>query len=358
MTIIPPNPCLEASLELNKLGIKTIPIRNKIPTIKGWNQYSDQSKRGLKKMFEKPDVDMAIRTDNLTVVDCDDENTLADAETLYGKSPFITRTPRGGGHLYFKNDGETSDTQYLRKKNLNIDIKAGQGAYCVEPASKGYSIERGSYLSLLELPTMVPYAPLKPRDRNLKDQRISGRIRDPQKAKKGSDSPVAKDGRNTELFRHARELAHRNPHIKYKSLSGACYELNRAFDPPMDDWEVENVVNSTWKYKQDGKILVAGGEATSLVTKTLLKEFSGNPDALVLYLFLQQSHSNGRQFAIAGEAMAEHNCLHGWTRKRYTKATKDLITMGRLIRTSQGKVFKPHMYLLGTQCNKTVLSGL
>src|SRR4051812_9503477 len=101
-----------AATALHAQGLAVIPTGGpdgKAPLVRGWSAWRGQRRETVETLARKhPAANVAILTglSHLTIVDCDDENTLADAEGIFGRSPIVARSPRGGGHLYYASTGE------------------------------------------------------------------------------------------------------------------------------------------------------------------------------------------------------------------------------------------------------------
>ena len=81
---------------------------------------------------------------SLVVVDVDSERAEAFDQVLarFGETSRITRTPRGGAHLYYKHPGRpVSNGVHLQGFNFAVDLR-GDGGYVLAPPSPGYRWER------------------------------------------------------------------------------------------------------------------------------------------------------------------------------------------------------------------------
>src|SRR5687767_5580732 len=95
----------DAAIELHARGMGVIPTGGedgKTPLVRGWSKWRGQTRETVEAFARKhPAANVGVITglSRLTVVDCDDERTLADAESRFGHTPLVARSPRGGGHL-------------------------------------------------------------------------------------------------------------------------------------------------------------------------------------------------------------------------------------------------------------------
>lgn len=153
-------PFANAALDLHARGLVVIPTGGqdgKTPMVKGWGKWKGQRRATVEKFASShPDANVGVLTglSRLTVVDCDDEKTLADAEGRFGVTTFVTRSPRGGGHLWFRSSGEPNAN--LRSAGLNIDIRGKGGLILTPPSLRPgvglYKVARGSWDDLATLP--------------------------------------------------------------------------------------------------------------------------------------------------------------------------------------------------------------
>lgn len=239
-----------AALELHGHGLSLIPTGGddgKTPLVGGWSAWKGQRRATVEAFARKyPDANIGVLTglSGLTVVDADDETTLADAERLFGYSPIVTRSPRGGGHLYYKSTGERNAN--LRRSGLNIDIR-GQGGLVLAPPSvrsgRGeYRMERGSWTELQKLPAIRPGAiPQRPERQ---------RVERAEKIESGEGS------RNVSLFTALRY--HAPLCSSADELTMEAHAINAQFTPPLPRCEAEKVAGSVWRMKLEGRILLPG----------------------------------------------------------------------------------------------------
>lgn len=133
---------------VNQYGWSVIPVQNKVPQLKSWQEYRARLPNGgeLKEWFQNQPLNgIAIvtgRLSNLSVVDVDSK-TVSIAAT----SPIIVQTPRGR-HFYFKyHEGVTNRVKVME----SVDIRS-EGGYVVAPGSRGYSFTN-PYFSVGKLPS-------------------------------------------------------------------------------------------------------------------------------------------------------------------------------------------------------------
>ena len=101
-------------------------------------------------------------------------NSIEPMRTRFGDTPLITRTPRGGAHLWYRKDGAVRSI--LGLEGLKVDIRADGGMVLVPPSrnpqsGKAYVFERGSWDDLERLPWFRNEALPATRDKNSKEAR-------------------------------------------------------------------------------------------------------------------------------------------------------------------------------------------
>jgi hypothetical protein len=333
----------DMALGLHARGAAVIPTGGedgKTPLVNGWSKWKGQSRQTVEAFSRKhPEANIGIVTglSRLTVVDADDEKTLADAEVRFGKSPLITRSPRGGGHIYFKSSGERNAN--LRPE-MNADIRGVGGMVLVPPSVRAgvgcYRIERGSWDDLQRLPTVdVPLAlPEKPKARPAKPEAIEG-------------------ARNNSLFLALRY--HADACDSVEALFLEAHAINAQFPSPLPKAEAEKVARSVWRMKQEGRLILPGKPRILMTFGEL--EMVG-ADACYLYLWLKRWHGakNGASFALSAKAMEKAKVLPGWGRRRYELATIELRAVGLIERIHKGgaKRGDPSIFRMGRRNSPNV----
>lgn len=311
-----------AALALHERGLAVIPTGGadgKTPLVKGWGRCLGQRRPTVESFASKfPEANVGILTgpSRLTVVDVDDEKTLADAESRFGSSPIVTRSPRGGGHLYFRSTGERNAN--LRRHGLNVDIRGVGGLVLAPPSERtgigAYSFERGSWDELGKLPAI-----------------LSGSI--PGAEAKQAERSAALGERNNGLFAALRHYADACESLD--DLLMEAHAINAQFSPPLPRVEAEKVGRSVWRMKEQGRIFLPKKPGI-VVTFGELEDLSA--DAFYLGQWLKRWHGpkQGRSFALSPKAMEKAKVLSGWGRRRYELAMIELCKAGRIERTHKG----------------------
>ena len=164
-------PYASAAAELALRGLTPIPVGGedgKKPLVKWPRRRLAPESPAIKQWAEKfasANVGILTKPSSVTVIDVDDPGLLPNMEERFGATPLVTRTPSGGGHLWYRAQGEGS-RNLRRSEGLPVDVKAGgsgQGGFVVVPpsvrpsgphAGKPYRFERGSWDDLRRLPSI------------------------------------------------------------------------------------------------------------------------------------------------------------------------------------------------------------
>lgn len=328
-----------AALELHAKGLKVIPAgADKAPLVSGWNRWRGQSRSTVERLAKRyAAANVAVLTGGLsgtTVIDCDDENTLADAEHRFGRSPLVTRSPRGGGHIWMRSSGEGCAN--LRRYGLNIDIK-GAGGYVIAPPSKRAGVGdcriiRGSWDDLRNLPP-VP----------------KGAIPTPRRPGPQAAVRVEEGNRNNALFVALKHRAHGVESLS--SLIAEAHGINALFSPPLHTTEVEKTAGSVWRLKKQGNLLLPGEQ---LIPMFPTEWEALSADSFYLLSHLKRCHgAKGADelIALSPKAMARDDVLKGWGVKRYRGAISALLAGGYVQQIHKGgrKQGDPNLYRMGAR---------
>lgn len=279
-----PQPFFNHALKFHNIGIPIIPCEEKKPLAK-WQRYPQEA---INKWREsKPNANIGIITgdmSNITVVDCDDEAISEDElQSEFGKTPFITSTPRGGKHLYYQYCKERTITKL---QGNNIDIRA-KGGLVISPFSYNqqqrafYEIIKGNVNDLTNLP------------------QIKGDIQ--KYLLSTSDKQLIERGnRSNALFYELKNKA--KSFRSYDSLlSHAKQFCFFNFEENLLDSEIEATSKKIWEYKITGRIY-----HKNYSPKAEMMEFTNNKDAFFLLSYLRNNHNGLRKdFFISQQAVAK-----------------------------------------------------
>jgi hypothetical protein len=291
-------------------GISTFPVvvddGRKKPAVKGYLKIGLPTSGQLAIKFPQHDgIGLACKRNRISVLDVDttDERELADGLSKFGATPFIVRSGSGHFQAWYRNSGEP---RRIRPDPAHpVDI-LGHG-YVVAPPSMGargrYEIIQGTMDDLDRLPAMVT-PPIPPTQSGPKASEISDTFEQPSTRSTGMRQG---DGRNNSLFKRALRQAHGAP--TREELIQMVSQANQQFAQPLPADEVLSVCKSAWKYKEAGRLMVTGGEATAVVFQSDIDHLWDQPNALSLLvrLRLANGHRNGEPFHLTSGIAAKLN---------------------------------------------------
>jgi hypothetical protein len=296
-------------------GIATFPVhingQSKKPAVRNYLKMGQRASGQLLLKFGEFDAfGFGLgAASKITVLDVDtrDEGIFADALSRHGETPIIIRSGRGHHQAWYRHAGERRDTVTWRKRGFPIDLLGG--GFVVAPPSRGsygpYQFIQGGLDDLDRLPVI---------------KGLQASIQPAQKPAKTISKAAAEGVRNTTLWRQCMVMARRC------TGPGGLLEMalaeNAKFPIPLDDWEVEKVVNSAWRYEDQGLnwisdryvvpvVPLSYGDVDDLMTKS--------PDAFVLLTWLRRHNFDRNEFVVAN-ALAPTMPGGGWTRKRLAAA--------------------------------------
>ena len=285
-------------------GISTFPVvvgdNQKKPAVKGYLKIGLPTSGQLALKFPAHEaLGIACRRNKLTILDVDtaDERELADGLSRHGTTPFIVRSGSGHFQAWYRNNGE--GRQIRPDPGRPVDI-LGDG-YVVAPPSMGakgrYQIIQGTMDDLDRLPAMIT---------KRVEEKPGFPRRDRPDVSELSDTPPRRvnsmrkgDGRNNSLFTRALRQARQATELE--ELFQMVHHANTQFAEPLPNEEVLSVSRSAWKYKQEGRLMVTGGEATAVIFQSDIDHLWDKPNAvtLLIRLRLAHGHRNGGQFALS-----------------------------------------------------------
>src|SRR5262249_14611205 len=305
-------------------GIATFPVTaEKTPATKGYLQTGIRGSAQLAQKFQHADAFgfACGRQSKVTLADIDtaDEKVLADALSVYGDSPIISRTASGGIHAWYRHNGE--GRRIKRPGDLPIDILGG--GYAVAPPSQitkgAYQFIRGGLDELdrlkpmvrIETPTQGP--PLKASASALRGMREH-------------------DGRNAALFMALGPIAR-----KIHQACGSRDEVlesarkhNAECAQPMEGKEVNRIVDSVWGMTLEGRNIIGIPTAFCLTHEHLSIEDS---DAFKLLAFLR-AHQGPHAHFMCTNGLASREEFD-WDPRRIARARRILIELGYLAPVKQ-----------------------
>jgi hypothetical protein len=301
-------------------GIATFPVRSdKTPAIRRYQLVGLPGSAELARKFTGTNAFgyMTGRVSGVTVLDIDttDERVVEDAIARHGQPGIITRTASGKSHLLYRHNGERRRIKPW--KGLPIDV-LGDNGYAIAAPSK---LEKGSYEiihgHLDDLARLKPMAVTG----DAPDQSPAARLRGMREH----------DGRNNALFQAI------GPPARDINLAGGSREqllrialqLNAQCAEPMENKEVNQIVDSVWGMTLDGRNFIGRPGAFMDITD-LDRMIADDPDALLLLMFLR-GHQSPRATFMCANGLGRRL---GWGEDRLGRARRRLIERGyiRLIR--------------------------
>lgn len=176
-----------------------------------------------------PDMNYAVATEGLAVIDCDSKEALRAFRSAYDPPPTFTVKTARGFHFYYR--GEMPARNGAQNK---LDVKSGPGCYVVGPSSMHAS---GAIYALWE------DRPMADLPQNVAC--ITKRRDDPTEAGGGGAIPVGL--RNDTLTRFAGYLHGKG--VPQPAVLEALKTLNRTMsEKPLPDREVRQIARSVSRY--------------------------------------------------------------------------------------------------------------
>jgi hypothetical protein len=174
-----------------------------------------------------PDMNYAVATEGLAVIDCDSKEALRAFRSGYNPPPTFTVKTARGFHFYYR--GEMPARNGARTK---LDVKSGAGCYVVGPASRHAS---GAIYAIWEA------EPIADLPQNIVD--ITERPDEPE----GGGGPIPVGLRNDTLTRFAGYL--RGKGVPQPAVLETLKTLNRTMsEKPLPDREVRQIARSVSRY--------------------------------------------------------------------------------------------------------------
>lgn len=176
-----------------------------------------------------PDMNYAVATEGLAVIDCDSKEALKAFRSRYRPPATFTVKTARGFHFYYR--GEMPARNAARSK---LDVKSGPGCYVVGPSSVHAS---GAIYALWEDETIVDLP------QNIAD--ITERPEEP--SGEGGGGPIPVGMRNSTLTQFAGFMHARN--VPHPAVLETLKALNRTMsEKPLSDREVRQIARSVSRY--------------------------------------------------------------------------------------------------------------
>ncbi len=345
------SPFRDAATAVTAAGLVALPCggpTGKAPMVKWKSQHRLISEVRLRQwladpQFAEANIGIATGPSGITVIDCDTPNSPDELIALFGPTPIMIGTPRGGYHFYYRSPGEGSGP--LRSVDLKIDVK-GVGGFIVIPpsirragehAGKTYRFIAGSWADICLLPPVRAGA----LDSAFYRRPSLSRTRTYRPSEK-NEAPLGGDvgHRNSTLFNALRAAA-----VEAESRNQLVHlaaTLNQAFDPPLREAEVAQTVDSVWKYREEGRLFVSGQSTIAIPGSVFdrLAAIENGADGLMLLACLVRNHgarsARNEPFVIVAVKMAQVGTIKGWAITRYRNAIETLLANGSITRVHKG----------------------
>lgn len=310
----------QSAMGLAQHGLAVIPLGGddgKTPLVRHGKWKRRPGKAFLAKLsgqFPDANVGVICALSGVTVVDIDDPTVTDKMVDRCGDTPLKMGTPRGGVHLWYRNNGEQSVVNLRGSDGPGVDVKAAGGLIVAPPsirpsgehAGKPYTFLTGSWDDVGEL----PFA--KSGSLPMYDETP---IQAPQVIKKGRRNKSLLG----QLLKQARACD------DFDALLDVARSHNEHFLPPMTDAEVTKTAHSAWNMEISNKNW-AGQEVRAVALKSELEKLGGHGDAALLLLTLRAIHGRlgGGEF-ILSNAITER---FGWSIRRLKSAINCLVGQG------------------------------
>ncbi|MXP09635.1 bifunctional DNA primase/polymerase [Pseudoblastomonas halimionae] len=196
----------------------------------GWAEDATTKLKSIRKWHRQhPDMNYGVVTEDLTVIDCDSEQSLVEFRSGYRPPPTFTVKTARGFHFYFS--GDMPSRNGAREK---LDVKSGPGCYVVGPGSMHIS---GWTYALWE---DEPFA-------QLPDNIASITQRRDEPPETGGDGPIPVGMRNSTLTQFAGYLHSKG--VPQQSVLAALKALNQDMsEKPLPDREIRQIARSVSRY--------------------------------------------------------------------------------------------------------------
>lgn len=176
-----------------------------------------------------PDMNYAVATEGLAVIDCDSKESLRAFRSGYHPPPTFTVKTARGFHFYYR--GEMPARNGVRNK---LDVKSGPGSYVVGPGSRHAS---GPIYAVWENEPIADLA-----------QNIAGITeRTDEPADEGGGGPIPVGMRNSTMTQFAGYMHAKG--VPQSAVLETLKTLNRTMsEKPLPDREVRQIARSVSRY--------------------------------------------------------------------------------------------------------------
>ena len=353
------HPFGDLAVRARETGFEPVPMDGKKPMLQGWNGRP-LTVDGIKKLLEKQphyaSANMGFRSGELLAIDIDIEDQReADrvqhlAFGILGPTPFIRMGRRPRRMLFYRIGAPIPSRTIGRVEILSagkvpvvfgVHPTTGQAYYWPDeclldvefddvPYTEEWHLERffgqlGENEMHRQMDSASAEAKMSDRDGSMPDP-VPDNMYSTIGSNAAEQSASTEIGnRNNILFRHLKARAAQCASID--DLRELARIENETFEQPLPVQEVEFIVKSVWKYRSEGKLILAGRQSIVLPFGfEELKQLTGNTAALFLYCVLKATR-NQPVFEIPQQTTAKYL---GWGTARLNKAIAKLLEMGLL----------------------------
>jgi len=308
-----------------KIAIFPVHPDTKTPAIKTWTKLGLKGSSELAKKFKDARAFGYVtgRRSGVTIVDIDttEDNVAADAINRHGQPKIIIRTASGKKHLAYRYNGERRRIRPWI--DLDIDVLGDNGFAVASPST----FEKGSYEIIQghidDLDRLEPAKGLEeccfPKSKPTKHRLVES---NPLRGMREGN------GRNITLLRAIGPVV-REIHLRggdRDEVVGFARMLNVQCAEPMQDSEVERVVDSVWGMTIEGRNFI-GRPGSFFCDPADIDRMENDRDALFLLQFLRR-HQGPESTFMCANGLAER---FGWSRQRLAKKRRSLIEYGYLV---------------------------
>ena len=268
--------------KLQNMGLNLMPLRHKDsadskkPFLSAWKHLQSEKYTGLFPPDHNVGVICGSISNNLLVLDLDDETLYAEFSEYHDRT-FIVKTGKKGYHLYFRyNDIIVKSKKLFDNMDREIDLKA-EGGYVVAPESihpdtkKSYEIVCGNPIltvNLQELQDKLQKLGFNPETKTIHE--IS--------------QGITLGDRNDATFKYACYLI-REHQLHGDALQLAIEELNTKHNPPLSDSELHIIITSALKYESHNIQSSKGLSTYTDLKKKIQTYLNTAPDVIDLSQF-------------------------------------------------------------------------
>ena len=359
-----PNEWLSIVPAYFELRIWTMPIREKVPFLKGYQfrskGYDANIANALIEKLDEAQCAIYMRQNGICVVDLDDDEPdfLQAALEAFGYTPVIIKTRRGF-HLYY-----AADSSVKARSGPKIDLKAGEAGYVVAPLtehSEGrYEFCSPEFMELSDSHALALFGwfirnkALPLIQQNTASERLlkfksdmgGNYVQEPQSAPEAIYCVSNVSSFNGEVFEGRRNrflwtqalLLVKQTGADFELLLSRLLEVNTAHcKPPYPDGELKRIVSWAVGIEERGKNRFNSRSSNKVCRDVALSKeqcvlLRGNKNALSVFIAVLNQNDPKSSFALTPEFINEvtgRKCSNGTLR---AATCKKLIELGLVVK--------------------------